>query len=155
MSTDQFDPAPTAPAPDEPGGYNAPVIAEFRSNEGRVGGPFEGAPLILLTTSGARSGAVRTVPTMYVPHENDAILVFGTNGGAPTHPAWYHNVQVHPHVTVERGTETYEAVATPLPQDSEERDRIFAQVAAALPPIADYQSKTERKIPVVVIERRS
>jgi deazaflavin-dependent oxidoreductase (nitroreductase family) len=97
---------------------------------------------------------VRTVPTLFFEQGDGSLLIVGSNGGADTNPAWYHNVHVHPEVTVETGHETYEAVAAPVPTESEERDRLFAEAAAVVPAYADYQSKTSRKIPVVIVKRR-
>ena len=138
------------PVAGEPGDYNIPVIQEFRSNAGKVGGMFEGAPLLLLTHTGARSGRRRVCPVMFV-EDGDRTLIFGTNGGGAQHPAWYHNVLVNPEVTIETGVETYRAHAEPL--GTEERDRLYAEAAAAIPALADYQSKTERRIPVVAVRR--
>ena len=131
--------------------WNRQVIEEFRANGGKVGGMWEGRPLLLLTTTGARSGKRHTTPTMYLP-DGDRLLVFASKGGAPTNPDWYHNLLAHPEVTVEVGSETYKATATPL--TGEERDRLYARQAELYPQFADYQKKTTRKIPVVALERR-
>lgn len=96
MATEQFDPAPTTPAEGDPGAYNLPVITQFRENGGKVGPPFEGAKIVLITTRGAKSGEPRTVPTLFFAQPDGSLLVFGSNGGADTHPAWYHNVRAHP-----------------------------------------------------------
>jgi deazaflavin-dependent oxidoreductase (nitroreductase family) len=149
----QFDPAPTAPAEGEPGAYNIPVIQQFRENGGKVGGPFEGADLILLTTRGARSGTARTVPTLYFAQPDGSLLILGSNGGADTHPAWYHNIKAHPEVTVEDGKETWAGVAREVPP-GEERDRLFAAASAAVHAFADYQAQTERLLPLVVLSRK-
>ena len=101
---------------------NAGIIAEFRANAGRVGGPFEGAPLLLLTTTGARSGRVRVNPMMYLDLD-DRRYVFGSKGGAPTDPDWYHNLVADPAASVEVGTEAFEVTATVL--EGAERDRVF------------------------------
>jgi deazaflavin-dependent oxidoreductase (nitroreductase family) len=131
--------------------WNRQTIEAFRANGGKVGGMWEGRPLLLLTTTGAKSGQRRTTPVMYLP-DGDRLLVFASKAGAPTNPAWYHNLLAHPEVTVEVGTETYEANATPL--TGGERDRLFARHAGLFPQFADYQAKTTRKIPVVALERR-
>lgn len=128
--------------------WNAAIIDEFRQNEGRVGGNFEGAPLLLLTTTGRRSGEPRTSPMMYLA-DGDRLLVFASKGGAPTNPDWYHNLVADPHVTVEVGTERYEARAAPL--TGEERDRLYAEQASRYPGFAEYQLKTARVIPVVAL----
>ncbi|WP_405619765.1 nitroreductase family deazaflavin-dependent oxidoreductase [Streptomyces sp. NBC_01511] len=154
MATEQFDPAPTTPAEGDPGAYNLPVITQFRENGGKVGPPFEGAKIVLITTRGAKSGEPRTVPTLFFAQPDGSLLVFGSNGGADTHPAWYHNVRAHPRVTVEDGAETYSAIATVVPPDSEERDRLFDEASAEVQAFADYQAQTTRRIPVVVLGRK-
>lgn len=133
-----------------PTDWNQAIIAEFRANSGQVGGQFAGAPLLLLTTTGARTGQRRTSPVMYNP-DGDRLLIFASKGGAPTHPDWYHNLVAHPRVTVEVGTETFDAIATVL--RGEERDRLFARHAAQYPGFAEYQAKTTRTIPVIALER--
>lgn len=131
--------------------FNQQVIAEFRANGGKVGGNFEGRPMVLLTTTGAKSGEQRTTPVMYRA-EGDAIYVFASMAGAPTSPAWYHNMVANPRITVEVGTEQYEAIATPV-SDRAERNRIYAAQAAQYPNFAEYEAKTTRVIPVVKITR--
>jgi len=131
--------------------WNRSTIEEFRANGGKVGGMWEGKPLLLLTTTGAKSGQRRTNPTMYL-RDGDRLLVFASKGGAPTSPDWYHNLLAHPQVTVEVGPESYEATATVL--SGEERDRLYARQAQLFPQFADYQAKTTRKIPVIALERR-
>ena len=135
-----------------PNDFNQHVIDEFRAENGRVGGPFEGGRLILLTTKGARSGALHTNPVAYLP-DGDRILIIASAGGAPTHPDWFHNLVANPRVTVEDGTFTYDAEATVLPGD--ERDRVFARAAEANPGWSDYQAKTTRTIPVVALRNVS
>jgi deazaflavin-dependent oxidoreductase (nitroreductase family) len=130
--------------------WNRAIIAEFRANGGKVGGPFEGAPLLLLTTTGAKTGRRLTTPVMYNT-DGERLLIFASKAGAPTHPAWYHNLVANPRVTVEVGTETFEAAATVL--HGEERDRLFARHAAQYPGFAEYQAKTTRTIPVIALER--
>lgn len=132
-----------------PNSFNQSVIDEFRANEGKVGGPFEGGDLLLLTTTGAKSGKPYTTPLAYV-REGDLLLVVGSNLGGPRDPDWYHNLLAHPQVRVELGTETYEAIA--VPAEGERRDRLFAQVVRAAPGYADYQARTTRTLPVVVLE---
>ncbi len=131
--------------------WNTKIIDEFRANEGRVGGQFEGAPLLLLHTTGAKSGQERVNPMMYLL-EDGTIHVFASKAGAPTNPDWFHNVVAHPEVRVELGTETFDATASVLPED--ERARVYARQAELYPGFADYQSKTTRRIPVVALERR-
>jgi deazaflavin-dependent oxidoreductase (nitroreductase family) len=129
------------------------IIAEFRANGGRVGGMFEGADLVLLTTTGARSGARRTTP-LGCAREDGLLLVFGSNAGADRHPGWYHNLLTHPRVEVETGdgsggVRTLVAVAQPL--EGRERDEAYARQAARVPAYGEYQRKTGRVIPVVAL----
>ncbi|PZG12013.1 nitroreductase family deazaflavin-dependent oxidoreductase [Micromonospora craterilacus] len=132
-----------------PNDFNQQIIDEFRANAGRVGGPFEGARLILLTTTGARTGAAHTTPVAYLPDGPERILVIASAGGADRHPHWYHNLVADPQVTVEDGAFTYPARAGVL--TGAERDRLFARAAAADPGWAGYQAKTSRVIPVVAL----
>ena len=131
---------------------NQRIIAEFRASGGKVGGQFEDDTLLLLTTTGAKTGRRRTNPVASAP-DGDRILIAATNGGAPTNPDWYHNLMANPLVTVEIGTETYEATAIPL--QGEERDRVWALVAELLPMFAAYQTKTSRVIPVIALIRHT
>jgi deazaflavin-dependent oxidoreductase (nitroreductase family) len=130
--------------------FNRSVVDEFRANDGTVSGPMEGAPLLLLTTTGARSGRKHTTPLVYL-RDGDRIVVFGSKAGAPTHPAWYHNLVAHPTVTVELPGERFEARA--VVTEGEERDRLFAQQKSAVPGFADYERKTTREIPAIALER--
>lgn len=132
-----------------PNPFNDQIIDEFRANKGRVGGWFEGARLILLTTTGARTGTPHTTPVGYLPDGGDRILVIASAGGAPKHPHWYGNLLAHPRVTVETGAFTYEARAEVL--TGEERDQAFARAVEAEPGWAEYQRKTDRVIPVVAL----
>jgi deazaflavin-dependent oxidoreductase (nitroreductase family) len=129
--------------------YNRKLIDEFRAN----GGPEPpDRPLLLLTTTGARTGRTVTTPMMYIP-DGDRLLVIASNAGAPRHPDWYHNLVAHPAVTVEVAGETYRARAA-VP-DLAERDRLFAEVCAKYPFFTDHQAKVGRTIPVVILERIS
>jgi deazaflavin-dependent oxidoreductase (nitroreductase family) len=128
--------------------WNAAVIAEFRASGGTVGGQFEGADLLLLTTTGAKSGIARTSPLGYL-RDGDRLLLAASAAGAPKNPDWFHNVLAHPEVTVELGTDTFRAVAS-VP-DGAERDALWDKVTAALPGYAEYQKGTDRVIPVVVL----
>ncbi|HEV2089390.1 MAG TPA: nitroreductase family deazaflavin-dependent oxidoreductase [Cryptosporangiaceae bacterium] len=134
----------------DPRDWNKRIIEEFRANGGRVGGRFEGAPMVLLTSTGARSGRPHTTPLMYLP-DGDRVIVFASKGGAPTNPDWFHNVVAHPRVTVEVGSESFEADAVVL--EGDERDRLFAEQAKRYPRFAEYAANTPRKIPVVALER--
>ncbi len=133
-----------------PNDWNQQIIAEFRANEGRVGGQFEGAPVLLLTTTGAKSGLPRTSPMMYLP-DGERLVVFASKAGAPTNPDWYHNLVANPIVTVEVGTEKYEATATATAGG--ERDELYARQAELYPGFAEYEAKTTRVIPVVALTR--
>ena len=130
--------------------FNTRIIEEFRANNGTVGGPFEGATILLLHTRGAKSGLERVHPVV-ARIDGDDIYVFASKAGAPTHPDWFHNLVAHPSVTVELKDETFEATAEVL--EGEERDRIFADQAADYPDFAGYQAGTDRVIPVVRIVR--
>ncbi|WP_420807915.1 nitroreductase/quinone reductase family protein [Amycolatopsis antarctica] len=131
-------------------GFQRGVIAEFRENRGLVGGMFAGSALVLLTTVGARTGLRRTVPLAYLEIGGQPLVVASAMGG-PAHPAWYHNIRRDPVVTVETGTETYQAIAA-IPA-GRERDELFAGVVEAEPGFADYQARTTRAIPVVTLHR--
>jgi deazaflavin-dependent oxidoreductase (nitroreductase family) len=129
--------------------FNSTVIDEFRSNGGNVSGVFEGMPMVLITHTGAKTGVQRTTPLV---HSLDAgkVVVIASMGGAPTSPAWYHNMVANPEVTVEVGTNTYQARA--VEAKGGERDRLFAQQAEQMPQFAEYAQKTDRVIPVLVLE---
>lgn len=130
--------------------FNNQVIEEFRTNSGKVGGMFEGAPLLLLTTTGAKSGQPRVAPLVYTT-DGDRIVIIASKGGAPTHPDWYHNVAVNPEVTVELGTETFPARAEIAAEP--ERTRLFNAQADIMPNFYEYQKNTDRTIPVITISR--
>ncbi|MET7691029.1 nitroreductase/quinone reductase family protein [Streptomyces sp. NPDC005483] len=129
--------------------FNQQIIDEFRAHHGRVGGPFEGGRLILLTTTGARTGTPHTTPVGYLPDGGDRILVIASAGGSPRHPDWYRNLVAHPQVTVENGVFTYEAQAVVL--SGEERDRAFARAVESDRGWAVYQEKTDRVLPVIAL----
>jgi deazaflavin-dependent oxidoreductase (nitroreductase family) len=130
--------------------YNTEIIEEFRANAGKVGGSWEGRNLLLLATTGRKSGKQHTTPMVYTP-DGDRLLVYASKAGAPKHPDWYLNLVADPHVVVEVGEERYDATATPL--EDEERDRQFAAQAERVPTFGEYQDKTERVIPVVALRR--
>ena len=130
--------------------WNAQIIKEFRENDGKVGGQFEGAPLVLLTTTGAKTGKVRTNPLVSLVDE-DRVVIFASKAGSPTNPDWYHNIVANPRVTVEQGTERYEADATIV--EGAERERLFSTQKERFPGFADYEAGTDRVIPVVALER--
>lgn len=128
--------------------FNQQVIAEFRANRGRVGGPFEGARLLLLTTTGARTGAPHTTPLGYLP-DGERVVVIASAGGSPQHPDWFHNLVAAPRVRVETGVFTYEAEAEVLV--GQERERLFARAVESDPGWGEYQVKAGRELPVVAL----
>ena len=130
--------------------FNAQIIQEFRANGGKVGGPFEGAPLLLLHSTGARSGQERVNPVMYLA-DGPRMYVFASKAGAPDNPDWYHNLRAHPDATVEVGEDTFGVRATEV--TGPERDEIYARQAALNPGFAEYEAKTSRVIPVVALDR--
>jgi deazaflavin-dependent oxidoreductase (nitroreductase family) len=129
---------------------NRDVITEFRAHGGKV--PGRTYPLILLTTTGAKSGLLRVNPLNY-SIDGDRIIVIASKAASPTHPDWYHNVVAHPEATVEIGTETFQVRASIA--EGEERERLFHQQAALMPFFAEYQQQTTRQIPVIILERIS
>jgi len=135
--------------------WNTSIIDEFRANEGRVGGMFEGAPILLLHSRGRRTGEERVNPLMYLP-DGDRWVVFASKGGHPYHPHWLLNLEANPDATIEVGTESVQVAATVL-RDGPERDELYARQAAARPQFGEYELKTagKRTIPVIVLERRS
>ncbi len=129
--------------------WNARIIEEFRANDGKVGGQFEGAPLLLLHTKGAKSGQERVNPVMYQRVGED-YAVFASKAGAPTNPDWFHNLRAHPDATIEVGTETLAVRARVA--EGDEREQIWTRQKQAYPGFADYEASTSREIPVVVLE---
>lgn len=134
-----------------PSDVNQSIIEEFRANDGKVGGPFAGAPLLLLHTTGARSGAERVTPVIYRP-DGDRWVIFASKAGAPDNPDWFHNLRAHPEASIEVGTETVPVTATVA--EGEEHDRLWEAQKEDMPGFADYEAKTTRRIPVVVLTRR-
>ena len=130
--------------------FNRSVIEEFRANQGRVGGMFEGAPMMLLTTTGAKSGQPRTSPVVYT-RDGERLIIIASKAGAPTHPDWYRNLVANPEVVVEVGEEKFSARA--VVTAGEERARLYDAQAALMPNFADYARNTTREIPVVALER--
>ena len=128
--------------------FNRKIIEEFRANDGKVGGPFEGAPVLLLTSTGAKSGEKRTTPVVYQP-DGDRMVIFASKAGAPENPAWFHNLRANPAATVEVGSDTVEVEA--VVTDGDERERLFARQKQLMPQFADYEQKTTRQIPVVAL----
>ncbi len=129
--------------------WNSNIIQEFRANEGKVGGPFDSAPLLLLHSTGARSGEERINPMMYLA-DGDRLVVFASKGGAPTNPDWYHNLVANPDLEIEVGTERRKVRARVA--EGEEHDLLYAEQARRYPQFAKYQEGTDRTIPVVILE---
>ena len=127
---------------------NKNIIEEFRANDGKVGGNFAGRTLLLLHTTGAKSGQERINPVAYVK-DGDRFVIIASKGGAPTNPAWYYNIVANPRVTVEVGTEQFQAQATIAKEP--ERRRLYDKMVAVMPGFADYERKTTRVIPVIVL----
>jgi len=128
--------------------FNQTIIDEFRSNNGVVGGPFEGASLLLLGTIGAKSGLPRTNPLAYM-REGDQLIVIASYAGAPSNPPWYYNLLANPEVTVELGVEKFTALASFV--DEPDRSTLYATMALAMPDFSKYQAETSRVIPVIAI----
>jgi deazaflavin-dependent oxidoreductase (nitroreductase family) len=131
---------------------NKAIIEEFRANGGKVGGGFANMTLLLLHTTGAKSHKPRVNPVAYIS-DGDRLVIIASKGGAPTHPDWYHNIVANPVVTVEAGTERFRALAT-IAQEPE-RSRLFGKVVEVMPRFGEYQEKTRRIIPVIVLKRIS
>ncbi len=130
--------------------FNKQVIEEFRANGGKGSGMFDGVPLLLLTTTGAKSGRPRITPLIYVT-DGDRFVIMASKAGAPTHPDWYHNILANPEVTVELGTEKFPARAEIAAEP--ERTRLVNAVAEVWPPLRQYEQNTERTIPVITLTR--
>jgi deazaflavin-dependent oxidoreductase (nitroreductase family) len=127
--------------------WNQQVIDEFRANSGRVGGMFEGAPMILIHHVGAKSGEERVAPLVYFPEDEGRMVVVASAGGAPKHPAWYHNLRANPKIDVEVGARTYPVLAEEI--TGADRDEVWQRVVSERPGFGDYQEKTERTIPLL------
>jgi deazaflavin-dependent oxidoreductase (nitroreductase family) len=133
-----------------PKDWNKTIIAEFRANGGKVGGRFAGRTLLLLHTIGAKSQQPRINPVAYVK-DGDRFVIIASKGGAPTNPDWYYNLVAHPDVTVEVGTEQFQVHATVAAEP--ERTRLYQQMVSMMPGFAEYEQKTTRKIPVIILTR--
>ncbi|TQM10811.1 nitroreductase family deazaflavin-dependent oxidoreductase [Pseudonocardia kunmingensis] len=131
--------------------FNQQIIDEFRANEGRVGGPFEGAPMILVHHVGAKSGTERVTPLVHFPEDDGRTVIVASAAGAPQHPAWYHNIKANPKIDVEVGTETYQVVAEEV--TGAERDALWESVVTRSPGFRDYERKTDRIIPLLRLTR--
>ncbi len=130
--------------------FNRGIVEEFRANGGRVGGPFEGATLLLLHTTGAKSGKPRLSPLAYLTVD-DKMLIVGSYAGAPKDPAWVHNLRANPRAHVEVGTDSYDVTVRELPYD--ERDATYPKIIEIAPVFADYQANTTRSIPLFELTR--
>jgi deazaflavin-dependent oxidoreductase (nitroreductase family) len=131
--------------------FNRDIIEQFRANSGEIReGIFKGAPVLLLTTRGAKTGREYTTPLVYT-RDGDRLVVIASKGGAPTNPAWFHNLVANPNPTIELGPDKFQARATVA--QGEERDRLYDAQAALMPNFRQYQENTTRRIPVVVLER--
>ncbi len=131
-----------------PNNWNEAIIDEFRANGGKVGGPFAGRTLLLLHTTGAKSGQERVNPVAYVK-DGDRLVIIASKGGAPTNPDWYYNLLAHPLVTVETGKERFQARAEVASEP--ERTRLYDKMVEMMPGFAEYQRKTTRVIPVITL----
>jgi deazaflavin-dependent oxidoreductase (nitroreductase family) len=129
--------------------WNKKIIEEFRANQGKVGGMFEGTPILLLHHTGAKSGKVRVNPLAYQANGN-RLVVFASKGGAPTNPDWFHNLKANPRATVEVGTETRDVRARVA--EGEEREKIWSRQKEIMPGFAGYETKTTRQIPVIILD---
>ena len=131
--------------------FDRAIVNEFRSNQGRVGGPLANTPILLLHHIGAKSQLERVTPLAYTRRSDGRYVIVASNAGSPTHPGWYHNLKAHPRVKIEAGTEAFWAHAEEL--NGPGRDAMWPELIAASPSLRDYQSKTRRQIPIVVLTR--
>jgi deazaflavin-dependent oxidoreductase (nitroreductase family) len=131
--------------------FNEKIIAEFRANEGRVGGLLAGTPILLLHHIGAKSGVERVTPLAYNPHGDDGFVIVASNGGSPTHPSWYYNLKTNPRIKVEVDTRVFTALAEEL--DSTVRAALSPKLLASAPSVGEFQAKTTRQIPLFVLTR--
>jgi len=130
--------------------FNSGIVDEFRANGGVVGGPFEGGTLLLLTTTGAKSGQPRLAPLAYLTID-DKMIIIGSKAGADTNPDWVHNLRANPQAHIEVGTEAYDVTARELP--AEEREAMYPKITALAPVFGEYQAKTSRVIPLFELQR--
>ena len=132
--------------------FNQGVIEEFRANDGVVGGPFAGFPLVLVHHTGAKSGVERVNPLVYQRLDDDSVAIFASKGGAPTNPDWFHNLVANPNTRIEIGTDQYDVTARVAADD--ERERIWEAQKKAFPNFAEYETTAgDREIPVVVLDK--
>ena len=140
----------STPSADAMKEFNTKIVEEFRANGGKVGGPFAGADLLLLTTTGAKSGLPRLAPLAYFTID-DKMIIIGSKAGADTNPDWVHNLRANPSAHIEVGADAYDVTSRELPRD--ERDALFDKVVAAAPGFGEYQAKTSRVIPIFELQR--
>jgi deazaflavin-dependent oxidoreductase (nitroreductase family) len=138
-------------APDAADSFDDGVIQEFRANDGRVTGSLTGTPILLLHHVGARSGIERVTPLAYTPHEVGLYLIVASNGGSPRHPSWYYNLKAHPPTYVEMGTHTFTARAEELQGTA--RARVWPEVLAASPSLREFDARTTRQVPLILLTR--
>jgi deazaflavin-dependent oxidoreductase (nitroreductase family) len=132
--------------------FNQTIIDEFRANGGQVGGGFAGAPIVIITTKGAKSGQARVNPLVALPEDDGTLYIFASKGGAPSNPDWYYNIVAHPELEVEYGADKFQAIGTVL--TGAKRDEIFDRQKKLMPGFADYEKGTSRIIPVVALTRK-
>jgi deazaflavin-dependent oxidoreductase (nitroreductase family) len=132
--------------------YNTEIIKEFRANQGHVGGPWTGIPLILIHHTGARSGIERVTPVAYHPQPDGRLAIWAANGGSPAHPNWYYNLKAHPGITAEVGAQAFPVLAQEL--DGTARAGLWAKLVAVYPQLAEAQARTTRQIPLFVLTRQ-
>jgi deazaflavin-dependent oxidoreductase (nitroreductase family) len=130
---------------------NEQVIEDFRANGGRVGGPYEGAPIILVHHVGVKTGAKRVSPVMYFPQEDGSMVIVASDQGAPANPAWYHNLKANPRTDVEAGAETFPVVVEEI--TGEQRNAVWAGILAMAPSLGQFQKMTSRTIPLLRLTR--
>jgi deazaflavin-dependent oxidoreductase (nitroreductase family) len=140
---------------DRPSGtsnFNTKIVEEFRANQGHVGGPWEGVTLILLHHIGAKSGIERVIPLAYSAQPDGRFAIWAANGGAPAHPAWYHNLKAHPTIQAEVGSQTFTVVAEEMLGDA--RAQLWPKLVAQYPSLGETQDKTTRQFPLFVLTRQ-
>jgi deazaflavin-dependent oxidoreductase (nitroreductase family) len=141
----------TDSAPGKASDYNTKIIEEFRANGGRVGGPWAGTPMILIHHVGARSGTGRVSPLACFPQADGRWAIVASNGGSPTHPDWYYNLKASPKIKAEVGAQTFTVVAEEL--DGTARARLWPKLVAEAPSVGEFQARTARQIPVIMLTR--
>jgi deazaflavin-dependent oxidoreductase (nitroreductase family) len=132
--------------------YNRQIVEEFRANDGRVGGSWEGWPLILVHHIGAKSGTERVTPLGCFPQDDGRYVLVASNGGSPTNPDWFHNLKAHPRIEVEVGTETFPVLAEEITGPA--RAELWPQLVARAPQIDEHQANVRRQIPVIMLTRQ-